>query len=55
MKKSAHEMSIEQAFKGGGGRGGAREAEQRREGDVEREEIEAARAWLRHLDAGRLG
>ena len=29
--------------------------EQRREGDVEREEIDAARAWLRHVEAVRIG
>jgi hypothetical protein len=28
--------------------------EQRREGDVEKEELDAARAWLRHVEAGRL-
>lgn len=26
--------------------------EQRREGDVEKQEIDAARAWLRHVEAG---
>jgi hypothetical protein len=29
--------------------------EQRREGDVEREELDAARAWLQHVEAGRIG
>ena len=28
--------------------------EQRREDDVERDEIDAARAWLRHVEAGRI-
>ena len=29
--------------------------EQRREGDVEKEEYDAAREWLRHVEAGRIG
>lgn len=29
--------------------------EQGREGDVEREELNAARAWLRHVEAGTVG
>lgn len=29
--------------------------EQRREEDVEQEEIDAALAWLRHVEAGRIG
>ena len=28
--------------------------EQRREGDVEKEERDAAREWLRHVEAGRI-
>jgi hypothetical protein len=32
----------------------ARESAVRREGDVEREELDAAREWLRHLEAGGL-
>ena len=41
----------------GGGvmKGEKREREVRREGDVERDEREAAREWLRHVEAGRLG
>ena len=29
--------------------------EQRHEGDVEKEEYDAAREWLRHVEAGRIG
>jgi len=28
---------------------------QRREGDVVQEELDAARAWLAHVEAGRIG
>jgi hypothetical protein len=55
MKKSAHEMSMEQAFSRAGGQAWRQEREQRREGDVEQDEIEAARAWVRHVEAGRIG
>ena len=55
MKKSVHQLTMEQAFKNAGGQHYRREAEQRREGDVEQEERDAAREWLRHLDAGRIG
>jgi hypothetical protein len=33
----------------------AQPGEQRQEGDVEEEEAEAARDWLRHVEAGRIG
>ena len=33
----------------------AQAGEQRREGDVEEEELDAAREWLRHVEAGRIG
>ena len=33
----------------------AEAGEQRREGDVEQEELDAAREWLRHVEAGRIG
>jgi hypothetical protein len=52
MKKSVHELTMEQAFRNAGGQPYRREAEQRREGDVEREELDAAREWLRHVEAG---
>jgi len=53
MKKSVHEISIEQAFSNAGGQHYRREVEQRREGDVEQEEQDAAREWLRHVEAKR--
>ena len=53
MKRSVHEMTMEQAFTRAGAQPWRQEREQRREGDVEHDEIEAARAWLRHVEAGR--
>ena len=55
MKKPVHQMTMEQALRSAGGRAYRREAEQRRAGDVEQEELEAARAWLQHVEAGRIG
>ncbi|MEP7131192.1 MAG: hypothetical protein ABI770_08695 [Sphingomicrobium sp.] len=55
MQKSVHEVTMEQAFRNAGGQHYRREAEQRREHDVEREEIEAGREWLRRVEAGRIG
>ena len=55
MKRSAHEMTMEQAFARPASPHYRREIEQRREGDVEQDEIEAARAWLGHVEAGRIG
>ncbi len=55
MKRSVHEISMEQAFGNSGGQRNRREIEQRREADVEQEEIEAARTWLAHVEAGRIG
>jgi hypothetical protein len=46
---------MEQAFSDAGGQHCRREIEQRREGDVEGEELDAAREWLRHVEAGRIG
>lgn len=55
MKQSVHQMTMEQAFTRSGGQPWRQEREQRREGDVDQDEIEAARAWLRHVEAGRIG
>jgi len=55
MKKPVHQMTMEQAFRGAGGQAWRQEREQRREADVEQNEIEAARAWLRHVEARRIG
>jgi hypothetical protein len=55
MKKSVHEMTMEQAFTGAGGQAWRREAEQVPEHIREQEEIDAAREWLRHVKAGRIG
>lgn len=55
MKKSVHEITMEQAFRAAGGQAWRREREVRREGDVEQDEIEAAKEWLRHVEAGRIG
>ena len=55
IQKSVHELTLEQAFRNAGAQPYRREAEQRREHDVEREEIEAKREWLRHVEAGRIG
>jgi hypothetical protein len=55
MRKSVHAMTMEQALRDAGGQWYRREAEQRREDDLEREEYEAARAWLAHVEAGRIG
>lgn len=54
MKKSPHELTIQQAIRNAGGQDYRREQEQRRAGDVEADELDAAREWLRHLEAGRL-
>ena len=64
MKRSVHAMTKPaaqprtrsgEAFGNAGAQPCRREAEQRREHDVEREEIEAGREWLRHVGAGRIG
>ena len=55
MKKPLHQLTMEQAFTRNGAQPLRQELEQRREGDVEQEEVEAARAWLRHVEAGRIG
>jgi hypothetical protein len=55
MKRSAHQLTMEQVFGDAGGQAWRREREVRREGDVEQDELDAAREWLAHLDAGRLG
>jgi hypothetical protein len=55
MKKPLHQITMEQAFARSGTQPWRQEREQRREGDVERDEIEAAREWLRHVEAGRIG
>ena len=54
MKKSVHELTMEQAFTRAGAQQWRQEHEQRREGDVEQDEIEAAKEWLRHVEAGRM-
>lgn len=46
---------MEQAFTRSGARQWRQEREQRREADVEQDEIEAAKEWLRHMEAGRIG
>ena len=48
-------MTMEQAFRIAGGQHYRREQEVRREGDVDEEELYAAREWLRHVDAERIG
>ena len=55
MKKSLHQLTMEQAFARAGAQPWRQEREQRREGDVERDEIEAARKWLKHVEEGRIG
>ena len=50
-----HQLTMEQAFRDAGSQHYRRKREVRREGDVEREERKAAREWLRHVEAGRLG
>jgi hypothetical protein len=62
MRKSAHEMTMEEAFGRGAstGSGQARQAWRREREQVpehvqEREEIDAAREWLAHVEAGRIG
>jgi hypothetical protein len=53
MKKPLHQLTMEQTFSRAGGQPWRQEREQRPDGDVEQEEIEAARAWLAHVEAGR--
>jgi hypothetical protein len=55
MKGSPHEEAMRQAFINAGGQHYRREVEVRREADVEKEERDAARAWLRHVAKGRIG
>ena len=55
MRKSAHALTIEQAFANAGGQHYRREREVRPEHIREQEEIDAAREWLRHVEAGRIG
>lgn len=55
VSKSVHAWTMEEVFTNAGGQHHRREQEQRREGDVEREELDAAREWLRHVEAGRIG
>lgn len=55
MKRSVHEVMTQRALRTGGAQHYRREGEQRRESDVEQEEIDAAREWLRHVEAGRIG
>ena len=55
MRKSPHALAMTEAIKNAGGQHYRREEEQRREGDVEREELDAAREWLQHVEAGRIG
>jgi hypothetical protein len=55
MRKSAHELTMEEAFGRGGGQGWRREREQVPEHVQEQEDIEAAREWLAHVEAGRVG
>jgi hypothetical protein len=55
MRKSAHEMTMAEAFGRGGGQAWRREREQVPEHVREQEEIDAAREWLRHVEAGRIG
>ena len=55
MKESPHEQAMRQAFSNAGGQHYRREIEVRREADVEKEERDAARDWLRHVEAGRIG
>ena len=48
-------MTMKDAFKHAGAHWYDREREVRREDDIEDEELAAARAWLAHVEAGRIG
>ena len=52
--KSVHELTMSQAFGNAGGQRYRREVEVRREADIEKEERDAARDWLAHVEAGRI-
>ena len=48
-------MTMKDAFKHAGAHWYDREREVRREEDIEEEELATARAWLAHVEAGRIG
>jgi hypothetical protein len=54
MRKSAHAMTMEEAFGRGGGQAWRRVREQVPEHVQEQAEIDAAREWLAHVEAGRI-
>jgi predicted transcriptional regulator len=55
MKKPIHQMTMKDAFRQAGAHWYDREREVRREEDIEEDELAAARAWLAHVEAGRIG
>jgi hypothetical protein len=55
MRKSIHAMTLAEAFARAGGQSWRREREESPEHVREQEEVEAARTWLAHVEAGRIG
>jgi hypothetical protein len=55
MKKPIRQMTMKDAFKHAGAHWYDREREVRREEDIEEDELAAARAWLAHVEVGRIG
>ena len=55
MKQSIHALTLQKAAQAAGLRDYRRETEHRLESDIGEDERNAAREWLRHVEAGRVG